>query len=518
MPVRVAHSRWHLYVKPRLLDKAGRQLAPQILHKATKVEGESMKTTRLTVCHPVAALGLGLALTVALLALAWHDLDYWVPIAACVVGLLIMALSASVARAALARHQKLWQQHRAYAETEQLLASMSSILIGVDEHDRITRWNTAAERTFGIAPAEAVGRSFCSSGIPWDTPGLLAHLTACRRTHQPLHLNDVRCTRPDGKEGFLNLTLSPVQGDLENSPGVLLLGLDTTEHKLLESQLVQAQKLEAMGQLAAGIAHEINTPTQYVGDNTRFLQDAFGDLARLLEQYTALFQAVKAGTVADALLCEVAAMAEEVDTDYLTAEIPQAIQQSLEGVERIASIVRAMKEFAHPGTEEKTPIDLNRAIANALTVTRNEWKYVAELSTDFEPALPLVPCVPGGFNQVILNIIVNAAHAMADVVDHGSAGKGTLTITTRQQGDWAEIRISDTGSGIPEAVRSKVFDPFFTTKEVGKGTGQGLAISYDVVVNKHGGTLTFETEMDRGTTFIIRLPIGTTPQALGETR
>ena len=185
----------------------------------------------------------------------------------------------------------------------------------------------------------------------------------------------------------------------------------------------------------------------------------------------------------------------------------------------MTKIVQAMKEFSHPGTEEKVETDLNRAIDTTITVARNEWKYVAEMLTDFDPALPPVPCLPGDFNQVILNLIVNASHAIAAVVGEGSQGKGTITVSTRHEGDWVEIRVRDTGTGIPEAIRSKIFDPFFTTKEVGKGTGQGLAIAHSVIVDKFGGTLTYETTVGKGTTFIIRLPLAPAPlpmEHLGE--
>lgn len=285
------------------------------------------------------------------------------------------------------------------------------------------------------------------------------------------------------------------------------LQTEIAERKLLEGQLAQAQKLEAIGQLAAGIAHEINTPTQFIGDNVRFLQDAFQDLERLIERYTAFSQAYKDGTLTETHLHAVETLAEALDLAYLTEEVPQAIRQALEGVERVASIVQAMKDFSHPGAKEKIAIDLNKAIESTITVARNEWKYVAEMVTDFDPALPPVLCLPNEWNQVILNLIVNAAHAIADMVATGTQAKGRITIRTRQAGEWAEILISDTGTGIPEAVRGKIFDPFFTTKEVGKGTGQGLTIAYDVVVKKHGGTLTFVTAEGQGTTFCIRLPL-----------
>jgi signal transduction histidine kinase len=179
----------------------------------------------------------------------------------------------------------------------------------------------------------------------------------------------------------------------------------------------------------------------------------------------------------------------------------------LEGIERVANIVRAMKDFSHPGYGQKQLVDLNRAIESTLTVSRSEWKYVADLVTDFDPDLPQVSCLPGDFNQVILNLVVNAAQAIAIVVEDGSRGKGTIAVRTRQAGDWVEIRVEDTGTGISESIRHKVFDHFFTTKEVGKGTGQGLAIAQAIVVRKHGGTIGFESEVGKGTTFIVRLPI-----------
>jgi PAS domain S-box-containing protein len=396
---------------------------------------------------------------------------------------------------------------RAHQETEQLLSSISSILIGVDEDDRISRWNAAAERVFKVAASEVVGKPFLECGIQWDWQGVLERISECLGKDRPSRLDDIRYQRPDGREGFLTLTVNPVRGEGGVVAGFLLLGTEVTEQKLLESQLAQAQKLESIGQLAAGIAHEINTPTQYVGDNTRFLQEAFEELLRLQERYAALVEAAKAGPVPPEMLEEIEEAMDEADIEYLSAEIPKAIQQSLEGVERVATIVRAMKDFSHPGVEEKTATDINKAIESTITVARNEWKYVADVVTDFDPSLPLVPCLAGELNQAILNIIINAAHAIADVVGDGSNGKGTISVKTRRDGDCVEVRISDTGTGIPEGARSKIFDPFFTTKDVGKGTGQGLAITHSVIVQKHGGSITFETEVGKGTTFIIRLPI-----------
>ncbi|MGA2887581.1 MAG: PAS domain S-box protein [Terracidiphilus sp.] len=281
---------------------------------------------------------------------------------------------------------------------------------------------------------------------------------------------------------------------------------DVTERNRLREQLLQAQKLESVGQLASGIAHEINTPTQYIGDNVRFLKDAFQDLKSLLTPYERLLLAANGNTMSSETIQEVTTAVKCVDVDYLVEEIPKAINQTLEGVSRVSALVNAMKEFSHPDTKEKISMDLNRAIGSTITVARNEWKYVAEMDTDFDPSLPPISCLPGEFNQVILNLIVNAAHAIADVVHKGGPEKGRIKVETRSYPEWAEIRVQDTGTGIPEKVRSRVFDPFFTTKEIGKGTGQGLAIARSVIVDKHHGSIHFETEEGKGTTFIIRLP------------
>jgi len=282
---------------------------------------------------------------------------------------------------------------------------------------------------------------------------------------------------------------------------------DCTERTLLREQLLQAQKLESVGQLAAGIAHEINTPIQYIGDNVRFLMDAFKDITTLLKDYKHLRLEAKTSVLLQEIVQEVEEAEKRADTAYLMEEIPKAIEQTLEGVSRVSTLVNAMKEFSHPGTKEKVLLDLNHAIGSTIKVARNEWKYVADLTTDLDPALPPVLCLPGEFNQVILNLIVNAAHAIADAQQkNASPEKGQILVQTICCVDWAEIRVQDTGSGIPENIRSRIFDPFFTTKEIGKGTGQGLSIARSVIVDKHGGSIHFESEEGKGTTFIIRLP------------
>jgi two-component system NtrC family sensor kinase len=294
---------------------------------------------------------------------------------------------------------------------------------------------------------------------------------------------------------------------------LVVVARDITERRLeeqkrqqMEIQLRHAQKMESIGQLAAGIAHEINTPTQYIGNNTAFARDGVRTLMKVLAAHGKLLQAARLGPVGPELIKEVDDAAPAADIEYLSVELPDALEHSLLGINRVAKIVGAMKEFSHPGSDEKTPADLNHAIESTLTVATNEWKYVANLVTDFDPDLPPVPCLPGELNQVILNLVVNSSHAIADVIAV-SGGKGTITASTRRDGDWVEIRIADTGAGIPEEIRTKVFDPFFTTKGVGKGTGQGLAIAHSVVVDKHGGNIQLESEVGKGSTFIIRLPL-----------
>jgi PAS domain S-box-containing protein len=312
--------------------------------------------------------------------------------------------------------------------------------------------------------------------------------------------------RKDGTLMEEEATISPVRGASGQIGSFVAVKRDVTEQKALEAQLAQAQKLESIGQLAAGIAHEINTPTQYVGDNTRFFKDSFGDLSRLLAQLIEVTRAARSGPIPTELLDDLDQAIDRADLDFLLEEIPRAIDQSLEGVGRVSRIVRAMKEFSHPSTE-KTLIDLNAAIQSTIDVASNEWKYVASVVTEFDEKLPSVACVPGEFNQVILNMVVNAAHAIADVVGDGAERKGTITIRTGHGSEWAEIVIADSGAGMSEDVKRRIFDPFFTTKQVGRGTGQGLSIAHAVVVQKHGGSISVESQPGRGTAFTIRLPL-----------
>jgi len=279
-----------------------------------------------------------------------------------------------------------------------------------------------------------------------------------------------------------------------------------------QAKLLGAQKLEAIGQLAAGIAHEINTPAQYVADNVTFLMRALRGMTEALAAYRALAQATRAGEPTAAPLDAAEAICRRVKLDYLLRQVPRALEQSLEGLARVTSIVGAMKDFSHPSQGLKTLSDVHEMVQTTLTVARNEWKYVADVVTELDPSLRPVPCLRDELNQVLLNLIVNASHAISDATQGGASGKGTITIATRQDGDFAEIRIADNGTGIPERIRGRIFEPFFTTKPVGKGTGQGLAIARSIIVDKHRGTIRFESTEGVGTAFIIRLPLLSTVQ------
>jgi signal transduction histidine kinase len=286
-----------------------------------------------------------------------------------------------------------------------------------------------------------------------------------------------------------------IVSDLRDDPGArgwVLNVRDVTERYRLEAELRHAQKLESVGQLAAGIAHEINTPIQFVGDNLRFLGDAFAQFVRALKGRAE----------------------QDPELGFLVDEVPLAIDQTLDGVKRVATIVRAMKAFGHPSGEEKAPADLNEAIRNTLVVANNEIKYVADVVTDLGD-LPPVWCHLGDINQVLLNLVVNGAQAVsAGVEDTGE--RGTITVRSRHEGDEVVIEVADTGVGIPSEIAHRIFEPFFTTKDVGIGTGQGLTLAYSLIRDRHHGTIGFRSERGAGTTFTVRLPVGFPRQQGGD--
>jgi PAS domain S-box-containing protein len=409
-----------------------------------------------------------------------------------------------LARANEMLHAEIVERKLAHREIDQILSSISSVLIGVDRWGKVFRWNDAAEHSLRLSAREVVGRSFTGLTIPWDWESVLRGVEKTCSELNPQRIYNLWYERSDGNKGYFVISVGPIHNEDDGYGGFLILGDDISEVKFLEAQLSQAAKLEAIGQLAAGIAHEINTPTQYVGDSVTFLRDAFQDIERLMQSAADMAQLPE--SVGPDTSQSVKVLLEEIDSDFLREEIPKTFDRIFDGIERISTIVQAMKRFSYTSGDEKKVVDLRGAIENTLIISRNEWKYVAKVETSFDPELTDILCLPGDLNQVLLNIIVNAAHAIGDVVQ-GTNELGLILVSTKKEGDMATICIRDTGPGIPESVGDKVFNLFFTTKEVGKGTGQGLAIAYDIVVHKHGGTISFESEPGNGTAFFIRIPI-----------
>ncbi len=321
-------------------------------------------------------------------------------------------------------------------------------------------------------------------------------------------------TWADGRITWVSSTKLPLNDIAGRRIGTFGISRDITARKRaeaerheMEMQLQIAHKLESIGRLAAGVAHEINTPTQFITDNTRFLTEAFLKITTVLAaQQTLRESAARHADCGDALKL-LAAAEEAAEIDYLTEEVPRCLQQSLEGLTRVARIVRSLKEFAHPNSPDLTPADLNPVIDTALAVSRHEWRYVAEVVTELAPDMPLVPCVVDEFNHAILNLVINAAHAIGDALKKSGEARGKITVRTRCEAAWAVVEVADTGTGMTPEVRQRIFEPFFTTKGAGKGTGQGLAIVQSIIVKSHHGMIDVQTEPGLGTTFILRLPL-----------
>ena len=358
--------------------------------------------------------------------------------------------------------------------------------------------NPAAIKNSGYTAAELHGAMPLVFKNDLMDPAVVADMSETLAEGRIWH-GRFRSRRKNGSIIEEDATISPVRNEEGELTHHVAIKRDITEMTNLQRQLMQAQKLEAIGQLAAGIAHEINTPMQYVQNNVIFLEQAFTD-------FQAIMVALDAVTP-DQLPAVVAAPLSQADLEFLLEEVPASVTEALDGIDRVVKIVSAMKEFSHPGNHEKSPTNLNHALENTLTVCRNEWKYVAELVTDLARDLPLVPCFPDQLNQAVLNLIINASHAVQERLKTEPNVPGRINVSTRRDGDWVEIRVSDNGCGIPEDIQQRIFEPFFTTKEVGKGTGQGLTIVHDIVVKKHGGQVYAASAPGAGATFILRLPL-----------
>jgi two-component system, NtrC family, sensor kinase len=392
------------------------------------------------------------------------------------------------------------QADEARNEWERTMNALPDMIAIVDLNRHIVRLNQAMQEKIGKPFAEIIGQPcfMCTRGprCPHqkmlETGKALATEIFIKEPHCHFSLNIIPYYSAKGK----------LIGSVHILRDITEQRKNQKEKEILQAQLLQAHKLESVGQLAAGIAHEINTPTQFVSSNVGFLSDAFTDVKDIIATLT---RAAETNTLSPARLRDAL---NKADWPYLETEIPLAIEQSREGLIRVTSIVRAMKEFSHPGGKEFEQVDINHLIEITVTVARNEWKYGAEVVLKLASDLPGVSCLANAIGQTLLNLLVNAAHAITEKLGRTpEGGKGTITITTASDGASVTIAIADTGCGIPESIQGKIFDPFFTTKDVGKGTGQGLAIAYDVITRKHGGKLGFTTVPGEGTTFTISLPI-----------
>jgi len=386
----------------------------------------------------------------------------------------------------------------AFMDNSPLLAAL------VNERRELEYVNAAFEQHAAISRTELTGAALSAVAFSL-THALAAGVDLVLQTGENLERIEV-VTTPAGEQRHWQLYAFPVPDEHERRVGLVVA--DITDRRRLEIQLERAQRLESIGQLAAGVAHEINTPVQYVSDNVRFLAETFDRVKWLFDPNRPTCVA-GVGAAPSASVPAPCALEAQLQTRlgasttpaFLYREVPAAFGQTIEGLERIAAIVRSVKQFAHPGGAEPELTDLNNALSLTLTITRNAWRYVAECETAFDAELPPIRCFVGELSQVFLNLVVNAADAMRE-----SGRRGTLRVTSRRDGHDAVVEISDTGVGIPPAIADRVFDPFFTTKPAGSGTGQGLAIAY-AVLQKHEGTLRFRSVEGQGTTFEVRLPI-----------
>jgi len=359
-----------------------------------------------------------------------------------------------------------------------------------DAQSRFTACNKLVANRMGVQPDDLIGKTDFDFFPREMAEKFFADEQAMMKSGKPLvDHEEIAFDKIAGMDRVIITNKIPLRDANGTLTGIVGTGLDITGRKAAEQRLASGERLESIGRLAAGVAHEINTPIQYLNDSVSFISEGVTDLLAYI----------------DKLHAAMAPKPEpDEDVEYLREELPPALTRVADGLSRIAEIVRSMKDFSHADQNEMSQVDLNRSVNSTLVIARSEYKMVADLETEFAP-LPAITCHGGQINQVVLNIVVNAAHAIADVVKD-SGGRGKITVKTCVVDNHVVISISDTGGGIPPQIHAKIFDPFFTTKEVGRGTGQGLSIARGVA-KAHGGTLDFETEIGKGTTFFLRLPI-----------
>jgi PAS domain S-box-containing protein len=401
--------------------------------------------------------------------------------------------------------------NRTQAQFERLLTSIPSVLIGIDEEGRVIHWNEWASNVFGISAGETLWRPFLESGIGWDWEQFLSRVDPSAPGEWLHRLDDVEVNSITGRRSYLTVFVCSLSGAGGAASGYLVFGTDVTERRALENRLVQAKKLQAVGRLAAGMAHEINTPIQFVDSNLVFAADSVRSMSDALFAFGRLLEAARTGAVNPALVEDVTRTVAACDLEYILEEAPRALADARDGTARVAEIVRAMQQSSQDSLVDRSEIDLNDLVERTAIVSRHEWQKTATLSTHFDSRLPPVPAAPGELAEALSALLSNAAHAVADA---GRSGSGEIRVSTRLADQWAEVRVEDNGCGIPSGIRERVFDPFFTTRIVGQGTGQGLTVARATVVERHGGVIEFESEVGVGTVFVVRLPLAG-PQAPG---
>jgi PAS domain S-box-containing protein len=390
-------------------------------------------------------------------------------------------------------------REQAESERDAFFRLSPDLLCIVDREQRLLQVNPSWTRVLGYPEDELTLRPFLDLVHPDDRERTLAEAGALASSGSCVGFEN-RYRHRDGSWRWIAWTATT-----EAARGLTYaIARDVTAQRELQRELAQAQKLEAVGQLASGVAHEINTPMQFIGDNVQFASDGFAEVARFVAQAR---QWLASATLPPSERAALEALGKATDLDYQLEEMPRALGEARDGVRRVAELVRALKEFAHADQLEMEDADLNQSLERTLVLTRGVLKHVARVEADLQP-LPPVRCHVGLLNQAFLNLLVNAGHAIEDAQQRRPHQEvGVIRVATRCLGQQVEVRISDSGCGIPDAIRDRIFEPFFTTKSVGRGSGQGLPLVRSVVVDRHGGELSFESEVGVGTTFLLRLPV-----------
>lgn len=356
------------------------------------------------------------------------------------------------------------------------------------------------------SPSEVVGRQ--DGDLGWSPDTLDRKLRAeldVLRTDVPVIDAELTETLETGESYEVIASKTVLRDWVGRASGVVGIYTDVSELNRLRSKLEQSEKLQAVGQLAAGIAHEINTPMQFIGSNVSYLSENLAQWEGLQSAVRALLDGRQHGA-------ELERLRESLPSEEALQGSEEALADCRMGVERVSEIIGAMREFAHPGNQDRVPFDINRCVRNAATLTKNATKLHAVVELDLADCA-LVQGSASAMSQALVNLIVNATDAIEEASD-GGAVAGRITVSTGQVEDRVIVRVADTGCGMPPEVAAKAFDPFFTTKGVGKGSGQGLAIAYNAVVEKCGGQISIDSSPGEGTTFTISLAVACSPSKL----